>query len=182
MIIKLRRDKMATNRSRRGERRNKKRNRNLQRMVLATVTAYLICWTFHIGFVFLKLFSREAVPECNRSFEVSYYVSRVLASSYCAVNPWMCFIFVRSFSHELKIMCNRNRQQSRMSDRKVRGESGSSLWNSCRNELRRSCSEFAQTTTLVMSNGSNHSNVSTPSFATTRVSFKTDNSTLQKSC
>ncbi|KAL9972598.1 hypothetical protein ACROYT_G018934 [Oculina patagonica] len=177
VVIKLRRDKMATNRTDNGARRNKERNRNLQRMVIATVTAFLICWTLYIGFAFLELFYPEVVPKCSKSFEVVYYVSRVLASSYCAVNPCICFIFVRRFSRELKVMCKRKRQQSVTTDRKARGESGSIY--SRRIELRQSLSESALRMTSVMSSENSHSNVSTPSFAANRVTSKNNNSTPQ---
>ncbi|KAL9972592.1 hypothetical protein ACROYT_G018926 [Oculina patagonica] len=176
VVIRLRRDKMATNRSENGARRNRKRNRNLQRMVIATVTAFLICWTLYIGFALFELLSPEAVPKCSKSFELVYYASRVLASSYCAVNPCICFVFVRSFSRELKIMCKRKRQQSVITDRKVRGESGSI--NTCRIELRRSWSESALRMTLVPSNEDSLSNAPTPSFAANRNRSKTNNSVL----
>ena len=128
MITTVRRDKMAAYRSTKGAERCKARNRNLQRMAIATVTAFLICWALFIVISFLKLFSPNTVPKCNNSFKVLDYVSRVLASSYCAVNPCICFIFVRSFSRELKSMCKRKRRRS-LTIRKVQGESGSS--NSC---------------------------------------------------
>ena len=79
---------------------------------------------------FIKLFSPKTVPKCNKSFKVLNHVSRVLVSSHCAVNLCICFIFVRSFSRELKGMCRRRRS---LTTRKVRGESGSS--NSCQTEL-----------------------------------------------
>ena len=173
MVIKLRRDKMAATRSDNGARRNKERNRKLQRMVIATVVAFLICWTLYIGFAFLALFSPEAEPKCSKSFKVTNYVSRVLASSYCAVNPCICFIFVRTFSRELKIMCKRKRQQPTDREARARGELG--LSNSCRIELQRSCSESALKMTLVTSCEDSHSNVSTPFSAANRATFKTNN-------
>lgn len=61
---------------------------------------------------FLKLFSPGAVPKCSNSFKVVDYISRVLASSYCAVNPWICFFFVRDFTRELGVMCKRKRHHA----------------------------------------------------------------------
>ena len=110
ILKKQRSDKMVTNRSDKGARRWKKRNRNLQRMAIATVTAFLICWTVHIVISFFELFSPDTVPKCNRGFKVLEYISRVLAISYCAVNPCICFIFVRSFSRELKKICKRKHE------------------------------------------------------------------------
>lgn len=108
VVVRLRRDKMGRCRSENGTRRSRERSRNLQKMATAMVTALLICWTLYTVIRFLKLFSPWLVPKCNIIFNVVYYISRVLASSYCAVNPWICFIFVPKFSRELSVMCKRN--------------------------------------------------------------------------
>ena len=147
IVVKLRRDKLATYRSDKGTRRIKERNRNLKKMALATVAALLICWTLYIVISFLNLFSPEAVPKCSKSFMIVDYISRILASSYCAVNPWICFIFVRKFSRELSIICKWQRQRPVISDRKVTRESGIS--NSCTTIVQRSVSESLQTTALL---------------------------------
>ena len=119
-------------------------------MAVATVTAFLICCTLYSVIHFLKLFSPETVPKCSKSFKIMDYISRVLASSYCAVNPCICFIFVRSFSRELSVMFKRRKgqQPTTIRLRKVRGETGVS--DSCGIELQQSCSnsESAQTMTL----------------------------------
>ena len=161
IIITLRRDKMAPYRSAKGAKRCKERNRNLQRMAIATVTAFLICWALFIAISFIKLFSPKTVPKCNMNFKVLDYVSRVLASSYCAVNPCICFIFVRSFSRELKSMCKRKRRRC-LTIRKIGGESGSS--NSCQTELPVSFSECGQATMLPMRKKNCKSNVLTNAF------------------
>ncbi|KAJ7392973.1 hypothetical protein OS493_008218 [Desmophyllum pertusum] len=139
IVIKLRKDTMASYRSERGARRKRERNRNLQRMVVATVTAFLICWTLYSVIHFLKLFSPWTVPKCSKSFKIVDYISRLLASSYCAVNPCICFIFVRNFSCELSIMFKRKGQLPAANRlRKVREDTGAS--DSCGIELQRSCS------------------------------------------
>ena len=174
IITTLRRDKMASYRSAQGARRWKERNRNLQRMAIATVTAFLICWALFIVISFIKLFSPKTVPKCNKSFKVLDYVSRVLASSYCAVNPCICFIFVRSFSRELKSICKRSRRRSLVIG-KVQGESGSS--NSCQTELPVPYSDSAQATMLPLRNKSYQSNVSTPCLVARRATSALDNAT-----
>ena len=103
--VNLRSDKMVTCLSAKAARQWEKRNRNFQRMAIATVTAFLICWALFIAISFIKLFSSETVPKYNRSFKILDYISRVLASSYCVVNPCICSILVLSFSRELKNMC-----------------------------------------------------------------------------
>lgn len=112
IVINQRRDNIGTCRSERGARRKQKRNKNLQRMAVATVAALLICWALYIVLFFLKLISPGTVPKCSKFFEVVDYISRVLASSYCAVNPCVCFVFINSFSRELSILCKRKSDRS----------------------------------------------------------------------
>ena len=175
IITALRRDKMAPYRSAKGAKRCKERNRNLQGMAIATVTAFLICWALFIAISFIKLFSPKTVPKCNKSFKVLDYVSRVLASSYCAVNPCICFIFVRSFSRELKSMCKRKRRRS-LTIIQVRGESG--LSKRRQTELTVSYSGSAQATLPPVRNKNYQSNVSTPSLVISRTTSTLDIATL----
>ena len=172
ILISLRSDKMVTYRSNKGAKQWKKRNRNLQRMAIATVTAFLICWTILIVISFIKLFSPDTVPKCNRGFKVLDYISRVLASAYGAVNPCICFIFVRSFSRELKNMCKRKHQEPVIANRKLRGKSNLSNRGTCQTELLRSYSQSLQTMTLLLRIEKDHSNVSTPSLVANRATFK----------
>ena len=177
IIIALRRDKMAPYRSTKGAKRCEERNRNLQMMAIATVIAFLICWALFIVISFIKLFSPKTVPKCNNSFKVLDYVSRVLASSYCAVNPCICFIFVRSFSRELKSMCKGKRRRS-LTIRKVQGESGSC--NSCQTVTPVSYSESTQATVLPIRNKNYESNVLTPCLGRKRDTHSLDNATLYR--
>ena len=104
VALRLRRDNMRTCRSEKGTRRNRKRIRNLLRMAIATVAAFLICWTLHIVISFIYFFSPWVIPKCSKGFMVVSYISGILASCYCAVNPWICFIFIRRFYRELRVM------------------------------------------------------------------------------
>ena len=133
IVFNLPRDKMAMYRSENGAIRVRKRNCNLRRMTIATISSTLSCWMLFIVISFLKLFSPGAVPKCNSSFKIVDYVSRVLASSYCAVNPCICFVFVRDFTRELGVMCKRKRHQSAIEGRKVGVHSLAG--NSCRIEV-----------------------------------------------
>ena len=164
VIATLRKDKMASYRSTTGSKRCKERDRHLQRMAIATVTAFLICWALFIVISFIKLFSPTTVPKCNRGFKVLDYISRVLASSYCAFNPCMCFIFVRKFPRELMSMCKRKPQRP-LTVIEIRGDPGSS--NSCQTAvLQVSNSESAQATMLPLRNKNYQSNILTPPVVT----------------
>ena len=112
IVFNLRRDKMAMYRSDKGAIRVRKRNSNLRRMTIATTLSSLLCWLLYIVITFMKFFSPGAIPKCNLSFEVVDYISRVLASSYCAVNPWIYFFFVRDFTRELGVLCKWKRRHA----------------------------------------------------------------------
>ena len=104
VAFRLRKDKMSSCRSENGARRNRRRTRIFLMMAISTITAFLICWTLPITVTFIKLFSLWLVPGCNKSFTTVSYISYVFASSYCAVNPWLCFLLIPQFSKELKSM------------------------------------------------------------------------------
>ena len=171
ILINLRSDKVETYRSDKGARQWKRRNRNLQKMALAILTAFLICWALFIVISFIKLFSSEVVPKCNRIFTVLDYVSRLLASFYCAVNPCICFIFVHSFSRKLKNMCKRKHQQPVVASRTLRVESNLSKRGTCQTELLRSYYQSSQTMTILRRIDNRHSNASTPSLVANRATI-----------
>lgn len=108
VVCGSRKDKLAESRTEKGKRRNRERIKKLHRMAAVTVTALFICWTPYIVFAFLDLFSLRPVPECSKIQKVMQYISRILASSYCAVNPCICLIFLRNFSRELSKICKKN--------------------------------------------------------------------------
>lgn len=105
IFFNLRRDKMAPHRSVKGEKRTRARNKKLVKLATATVLALLLCWTSYIVINFLRRFAPDVLPNCSYSLKVITYISVVLATSYCAVNPFICFIFLRNFRGELDIMC-----------------------------------------------------------------------------
>ncbi|XP_022801099.1 delta-type opioid receptor-like [Stylophora pistillata] len=77
---------------------------NLLWMAVATVAAFLICWTMYIIIAFINLFSPSVMLTCNKSYMIASYIANLLASCYCAVNPWLCFIFIPGFSRVLRAM------------------------------------------------------------------------------
>lgn len=110
--VKLQRDKLASSRTERGAVRHQERSRKLQRMGIATIIAFLLCWTLYIGISVFKLFSPNAQQNCNIGFRMVDHISRVLVSCYPAVNASICFIFVQGFTQQLIGMCRRKRQPS----------------------------------------------------------------------
>ena len=104
VVVYIRRDKMAAYRSTQGTKRSRKRTMKLFKLAVATVLLLIICWVPYSVIFCLELFAPGTLPACDRIFLVIEYVSRVLASSYCAVNPVICFIFLRTFRGGLGIL------------------------------------------------------------------------------
>ena len=105
----LRRDTLDAERSFRGKKRSRERNIKLLKLAVATVLSFIICWVPYVVIYFVELFAPGTLPACNRIFMVIGYGSRVLASSYCAVNPFICFLFLRNFRGELGNICKRRK-------------------------------------------------------------------------
>ena len=105
ILVKLRVDKMSEHRSTRGERRSRKRNMKLLKLALATVLAMFISWTTFSVIMFLKFFIPNSIPQCSHIFKLVEYSGLLLTSCYCAVNPSICFFFLRNFRGQLRQMC-----------------------------------------------------------------------------
>lgn len=103
--VKVRRDNMASSRSERAALRHQERSKKLQRMGIATVSAFLICWLLYIVMNVYRELSSDTDYKCSKGFKILDRISRVLASCYSAVNPCICFIFVQSFSRQLRALC-----------------------------------------------------------------------------
>ena len=136
IFIKLRMDKMSAHRSIKGEDRSRRRNINLLKLAVATALALLISWTSYVTIFFLDLFAPDTLPKCSYIFNVVYFAAIVLASSYCATNPIICFMFLRNFRAQLLIMCKLKRRATLNFDDKISRRSRASTANtSCRVEL-----------------------------------------------
>ena len=108
-VVYMRRDKITAQRTSKGIKRSRKRNANLFKLATVTVLSLIICWSPYSVIIFLGFFAPNALPKCSLFFLVIEYISRVLASSYCAVNPFICFLFLRNFRSELGIICKRRK-------------------------------------------------------------------------
>ncbi|XP_022806188.1 gonadotropin-releasing hormone receptor-like [Stylophora pistillata] len=107
VAFQLRKDKLSSCRNENGTKRIRKRTRSLLVMAIATVLAFLICWTLHIALTAVFLFSPWLVPKCSKIFKMMLYLSHILASCYCAINPWICLFFIPRLFRELKVMVHR---------------------------------------------------------------------------
>ena len=123
----LRKDKMSSCRNENGTKRIRKRTRSLLMMAISTVTAFLICWTLQIATTFVSLFSPGLFRKCSKMHTVVSSLSHILASCYCAINPWICLFLIPRLFRELKIMVHRRTfRQYAMKGQKMGSETESS--------------------------------------------------------
>lgn len=127
ILINLRKDNMEGHRIvLKREKRRRKRNTKLVHLSVATVLLLLTCWSPYTVIFVLELIAPDTLPNCSYAFKVVYYdVSILLASSYCALNPFVCFMFLPSFRRELASLCKGKRRAARVINRNKIGESGS---------------------------------------------------------
>ena len=149
VYLKLQRDKLASSRTERGALRHQERSRKLQRMGIATIIAFLLCWMPYIVITVYNQLSPDAHQNCNKVFRVVHHISRVLASSYAAVNACICFIFVQGFAQQLSAMCRRKRPRS-VTTEMVQEWSAESKCNRIRSESAQTLSSL-----LITRNGNN---------------------------
>lgn len=127
-VFYLRRDIMAEHRNGRGtgKKRFRQRSMKLFRLATATVMSFIIfCLPFYT-ISLLDFFIPEKLPRCNYLFKAIYQVSHVLMISYSAVNPFICFIFLRNFRNELRNICKRRKRNAYLATNSNRTRSGGS--------------------------------------------------------
>ena len=111
-VFYLRRDIMAEHRNGRGKKRFRQSSMKLFRLATATVMSFIIFCLPFSTISLLKVFVPEKLPQCNYLFKAIYQVSHVLMISYSAVNPFICFIFLRNFRNELRNICKRRKRSA----------------------------------------------------------------------
>ena len=109
----LKRDKLATQRTRVGKRRRKLRNRKFLKMGVVIVVAFLLCWAPFNVIQFLTLFHPKGIPRCSFTWHIFQQVAVMLALCYCTVNTCICFIFLPRFRHQLHRICTGKRLKLR---------------------------------------------------------------------
>ena len=79
-----------------------KRERNALKMSVAIVFAFAVCWLPSCIIFFLFLFLSDSAMMSSCAFQYSAHITIILARSYCAVNPCICFIFSGNYRQGLK--------------------------------------------------------------------------------
>ena len=79
-----------------------KRERSVQKMSVAIVFVFAVCWLPSSIVLLLFLFSSDSAMISSCAFQYSTHIVLFLARSYCAVNPCVCFIFSGNYRQGLK--------------------------------------------------------------------------------
>ena len=79
-----------------------KRERSVVKMSVAIVFAFAVCWLPFSIVLLLFLFSSDSAMMSSCAFQYSTHIAFFLATSYCAVNPCVCFIFSGNYRQGLK--------------------------------------------------------------------------------
>ena len=99
IVIKLKLQRRPGEQSTNAEQQRAKRNRNVLKMAIAIVLAFVLCWVpLSIAFVLFN-FVRDSLP-CG--FFTYWDIAWFMTISNCAINPCICFIFIPNYRNALK--------------------------------------------------------------------------------
>ena len=90
-----------------------KMNRNVLKMAIAIVVAFVLCWTPISIVNLLKFFAWNERYPCGTFLYMSRVIVSFMAQSNCAVNPWICLIYSRAYRQGLKRLFNLVNTKSR---------------------------------------------------------------------
>lgn len=93
------------------ERVRKRRNRNVLKMVIAIVSGFSLCWIPWSIIILLNLFAWDGVSTC--SFNICFRIVCFMVRIYCAIYPFICFIFSGNYRAALKRFLKCSRTQIR---------------------------------------------------------------------
>ena len=104
ILFKLKSQKIPGEQSdSRAKEKRAKTNRKVLKMATAIVLVFIICWVPSSILTLLVLFAWDRPPcSISRYSFLAYFVSH----AYCAVNPYICFIFSRNYRQGLTRLLN----------------------------------------------------------------------------
>ena len=80
-----------------------RRNRNVLQLSITIVTVFVLCWLPYTTNFFIV---RAGSIHFSCGFQLYFDVTICMASSYCAINPLICFIFSSNYRQGLKRVIN----------------------------------------------------------------------------
>ncbi|KAL9972593.1 hypothetical protein ACROYT_G018927 [Oculina patagonica] len=102
VLLKLRDEKMVSFCTLVVQKRRKERNKMLQKMSLAIVLAFALCWLPFIAIQFLYLYFPSSIPHCSLGFKIFSQFVIFLSLCHCIVNPCISFSCLRRIRISLK--------------------------------------------------------------------------------
>ena len=99
ILFKLKKQSIPGDLSTIAEQQRTRRNRNVLKMAVAIVTAFLLCWIpFNVGHL-MQIFASSSVTSCI--FQLFYYVAYFLTCINSALNPIICVTFSSNYRQGL---------------------------------------------------------------------------------
>ena len=99
IVIKLKSQKIPGEQSTNAEQQRTKRDRNVLKMAISIVVGFVLCFVPWSITVLLLYFARDSLS-CG--FFISWYITFFMATSNCAINPCICFIYSSNYRNALK--------------------------------------------------------------------------------
>ena len=109
IVFKLKTQKHPGEQSVIAEKQRARRNRNVLKMAIAIVLGFVLCFFPWSIFILLIRFAWDnRLYQCN--ITASWTIAWLMATSNCAVNPCICFIFCRNYRQGFKklLKCNKS--------------------------------------------------------------------------
>ena len=100
--LKIKSQKIPGKQSANARERRLKKERNVLNMSVAIVLVFAVCWLPLSIYPFLSLYSSNIAIRSSCGMQYFETIAFLLARSYCAVNPCICFIFSGNYRQGLK--------------------------------------------------------------------------------
>ena len=100
--LKIKSQKIPRERSPNARERRLKKERNVLNMSVAIVLVFAVCWLPFSIYTLLFLYSSNIAIWSSCGMQYFVTIAFLLANSYCAVNPCICFIFSGNYRQGLK--------------------------------------------------------------------------------
>ena len=99
IVIKLKTQSHPGEQSPNSQQQRDRRNRNVLQMSIAIVTVFVLCW---LPYSINPLIISYQDTHFSCSFWIYYEVAFIMATTYCAINPVICFMFSSNYRKALK--------------------------------------------------------------------------------
>ena len=99
IVIKLKTQAHPGEQSANSQQQRNRRNRNVLQMSIAIVTVFVLCW---LPYSINPLIISYQDTHFSCSFWIYYEVAFIMATTYCAINPVICFMFSSNYRKALK--------------------------------------------------------------------------------